>query len=413
MRNRKRTIPTGRRLLVLGLLLALTSLALAQSDTPPGTTGAPSGPLPPAGQTKATVDRLRRQAKGVLEAFELASDIGGAVQLRSRLEQLRPQIEAKMPATGGVLVAAYIDETRIGEGKVRTLRSVRIVGAYPSEKEAREDLGRSHVTAANGPALPATEAPSPRVQTTPRFFWFAAPVRMPPLAKPEELAPAREKVSRLLEAARQTCEAESARLDIEWAAIQKENSRLNKARRLNRPETPAGTKVQEAGKKEIDAWEAGERQGIAAERQAAQAARQAAGRERAALAEMTKERCPAGYPYEQCEVHHAWKANYLARRQAHQAAAAQWDAQAQQRAASAAAREARLPQARDARLRDLDVRVRAAEKGRDAAESLRKEQSAFRERLSRFNEEDEALRQLRATVQEIRQVLAQLPPPGK
>ena len=412
--NIGRVVRENERLLVFCFLIAGTSWAVAQT-VPPGRTGFSSGPLllAEAGQTKATVERLRRQGKDLMGAIDLVNDLHGAVQLRNRLEELLPQIQAKMPANGGVLVAAYVDDVLVGEGSVRTLRSVQIVGSYTSEKEALEDLARPGVKAATGPVLPFQGEPNPRVRTTPRHFWIAAPISMPPLAKPEELAIARERLSRLLEAARQTCEAEGARLDIEWKAIQEENSRLNKNRRLTKPKAPASAKVSEAGEKEIDAWEASQRQAITTDLQAAATAQQAADRERTALAALANELCQEGNTYDQCSIHPEWKASQLRKRQSHEARAAQWDAQAQRRLAAADSRRARLSDGRDARMRDLEIRVRAAERDKEAADALTKDQDTFRDRLSRFNEMEEAVRKLRATVVEIQKVLTRLQPPSK
>src|SRR5262245_20354449 len=270
MTNTTRFVRVSRNV-ILGLVLTGTGRASAQPPVPPGSTAAPSGPLQPAGRTKETVDRLRRIGKDLMGAIDLVNDLHGAVQLQNKLDELRPHIQAAMPASGGVLVAAYVDEARVGVGSVRTLRSVQIVGAYPSEKEARDDLARPKVGKA-GPALPVVTEPNPGVRTTPRYFWFAAPVKTPPLAKPEELAAARERVGRRLEGVRKPADAESARLDIEWEAIQKENARLNKTRRTTKPDSPAAAEVYEAGKKENAAWETAERQAIAAERAAADAA---------------------------------------------------------------------------------------------------------------------------------------------
>src|SRR5690349_17674879 len=88
---------------VLILLIALAGMsAIAQSPVE-GKTIAPASPQMPAGQTKAVVDANRRIAKGAVETLTLLSDVAGAIQLRRRLDELKPQIEAMMPKVGGVL----------------------------------------------------------------------------------------------------------------------------------------------------------------------------------------------------------------------------------------------------------------------------------------------------------------------
>lgn len=80
---------------------------------------------------------------------------------------------------------------------------------------------------------------------------------------------------------------------------------------------------------------------------------------------------------------------------------------------SAETKESRLTTGREARIRDLDSRIRAAKKGKEAAAALTKDQAAFRDRLKRFHEEDEAVHQLRATIKQMEQVLAHLQLPSK
>lgn len=261
-------------LLLVAELIVGTSWAMGQAPVPPGTMGI-STALPPAGRTKDTVRGVKALAQAGNRALEWFNDIRGTYQLQKRLGELNPQIQAKMPGSGGVLVAAYIDETRPGEGTVRTLRSVQIVGAYTSEKEAYAELALPKLKAAV-PTLPFAGEPSAFVRTTPRYIWYPSPFRTPQLAKPEDLTAAHEKVSRLLGVARQTHEAENVRLEVEWEAIQKENSRLNKTRRLSKPVRLDATTTYADGKKEIEAWEADERRAIAADRAAATAENQAA-----------------------------------------------------------------------------------------------------------------------------------------
>ena len=155
----------------------------------------------------------------------------------------------------------------------------------------------------------------------------------------------------------------------------------------------------------------------------------AAGAEDRAAAETQKRiddyrnrwRCPAGLTYEECErQQNATRDIHLRERQEFRGRLGQLEAELarhQRQAAgyrqSAEAREARLAAGRDARARDLEVRVKAAEQGKEAADALAKEQATFRDRLSRFNEEDEAVRRLRATIKDMEQVLARLQLPSK
>ncbi|MEX2118081.1 MAG: hypothetical protein WD847_00610 [Pirellulales bacterium] len=347
------------------------------------------------------VDNTRKAAKGLTETFTVLSDLAGTLRLQRRLKEMKPEIEAKMPKSGGVLVIAYIDETRIGEGTMRSLRSVRIEGAYASESEAKADLARPKLTAPTGPPAQRITEPNPFITTTPRYFWFRSPVSIPSLAKPKDLTDAESKTKQLLSTATQLYQSETARLDAEWEAIDAENNKLNDLRVKHGGKTSTPDEVAERGQQELARWQAYERHAIEAERAAANNTRQSAAAEHAAAAAMANERCPAGVTYEECEVHHDWKAAYRNRLAAHQSRAAQLDSQANQRAAAADARQARVDESKKNRQRAIHARMAEAEANKAAIESLRQQEEAFRQRLAEFDAEEEAVRQLEQTAKQI------------
>jgi hypothetical protein len=116
----------------------------------------------------------RRFARGVSSLLEEVNDLAGAMYLQNELERLRPTIESLMPIDGGVLAAAYVDESSIGESKVRRLRSVKILGSYTSLDQARREQNHMHF-ATGTRTLPTVRRPNSHIQTTPRYFWYAAP----------------------------------------------------------------------------------------------------------------------------------------------------------------------------------------------------------------------------------------------
>jgi hypothetical protein len=402
---------------LMGLMVLFAGLAAGlgaqQPQVLPGTTGASSDATQPAGRTKDVAGGIQGQGEALVWHLELVNDLRVRAQIQKRLDELKPQIQAAMPQSGGVLIAAYVDDTRFEDiGSVRELRSVKIIGPYASEKDANADLKIPKLQ-------PGTQATSPSgragdlVKTKPQYFWMAAPVTIPSLAKPDELGKAEKSLAALVTSVRNTIEAETTRLDIEWSAIEKENARLNKARRFSAPKTDAAKKMQDDGKREFDAWEATQRAGIKAERDAAAVAHTTAEQERSSLAAMANERCPAGKTYDECQVHYDWKNDYLKRKTAHQALIGQEVSQEARLAAAAVRLETRFPAMRDARLRDLDMRVKAAEKGQEAADELAKAQSEFTERLNRFNKEDDAVHKIRQLLKDVEQVTDRLNPARK
>ncbi len=394
------------RALVVTAIMCSTGIA---GDEPlPGATQAKSGP-PLRAQTKARVDALRRSGKGLLEFATAFSDMAGAWQLQKRIEELKPAIEAKMPANGGVLVVAYIDEFRVGEGVMRTLRSVVIEGGYSSEEEARKDFARSKVTVARTAKDAAAFTPSPFVSTSPRFFWFAAAaVSVPSLKFPSsaEHEESRKKLQRLLASLKQINSEEQAKAEIAWKAIQAENKRLNDKRVANNTEPREPDEVAARGELDLQNWEKAERASFASERAAIEALREASRLALASVAAMSKEVCPQGLPYEQCKVHEAWKNDYLQRRAAHLKHSSDSEGQALRRSEFLEKQESQIELRKAARKAELDAKVSEAKNSKESLDSQKQTEAEFASTLAEFDELDKTIQSTTELIQQIEAMLS-------
>jgi hypothetical protein len=152
-------------------------LVRAVDIVPPGQVQVPSAPAVRPG-VPTRYKAIKGTAKGILDLQSALTIVGGTLRLQAELATLEPEIDKIMPARGGVLIAAYVDDSLYPDGvTVYRLRTVQIIGAYGSEQEAEKDVDRKKVVKApaNAPRFPPLmQEPDPFKKTRPLYIWRAS-----------------------------------------------------------------------------------------------------------------------------------------------------------------------------------------------------------------------------------------------
>jgi hypothetical protein len=304
-------------------LTALIAIVIAQIAG----TGVPSDSPPPSSSSDYRTAELRARVLGKL--LELAD--GGAIELetRRRLEKLGPEIAKAMPTEGGVLILISIAEEKDKGMRIyrhREVNAVYIAGPGKDEKDALERYQKENSTssfrAVDGPLPPMDLARIERQEHLIKWYnfstrrlWIASPAKVPPA---ETVIPPVDKSAllRMIEELQVRCDQERARLEVEGAAIEREDARLRQGRedeikpnrgrgaRRDEAETAEAREARIRGRENdrIQAFEQQKQRELAGFRETVNSADQSIQAKELELKRLNEERCLAGLTLEQCEA---------------------------------------------------------------------------------------------------------------
>ena len=352
------------------ILLAVFQMALLHSlraQEPVQTV--PSGPTPPAGTTN--FEAAKALADLIVAGLSKLENLSIDFKYKQWLKQNEAEIARVMPQQGGVLIRVQIaEEANTGDDMPQHhfFHDAFIAATGKNQTEAERNYLRDNQRLMPGP--PAG------YQLRSENRWI--PSTAPPTVNPA-LAAERLGVERLVSQLEGEVQTERARLDLEWAIIQRLNQEVNNLRIDIGPEAPQNGPDPQAQAKSafdreeqrIDDWKAAEQRAINSEQAAiGQEAAVIQSLRQALATYITNWRCPVGLTLEVCELpqnQNPARTIHLAERQATRAERASRQAEINRRSQLLASRQARLS-ARIASLpRQAKILAQNAQKALDHA----------------------------------------------